>query len=1071
MAGVLQRGQDMTVIRQIILLFIVGQIFLIVLFNLSESLSDNLLEFYFFRTVIFFLVYIISFQIDTKRYLYPILILPVILLPYLALRLPSIRYESLVILPLCAAILLIVDEMRFKKMIFFFLVGVTFLSQIFESAFQYKTFQNLNEQNYFEITIFVFFILGYAVCYHIYFNYFHTANGSPTTDMFNIDGNSRFQSFVERMPLNVLQTDLQGNRIFGTKRTAALFGEDKELNEDELKEFANFGKRIIPEDLAKLQRTFQTAIRSKRSEHLKIRGLKTNGEIIHLAGGVTAQFDENNNPTGFILAYYDETDSVLASNKLQHSENLYKELVESIPSSILRFTEDGTILYASNYSHRALGLRSGELLGQKIQNYIHQDSLEVFHSDFEKLKKGNIELDFLYRYNHSSRSRAYFEGKVTVVLNDQSQNEFLITYYDVSLREIEIYKRRKLENEYQGIYNLAPIGITTGKDGFLNNCNEYFLEITGYTMDEIKANSSSVLIHPEDLESFQLKLELVKNDHSIEEGHQFRLVKKDGTDLHVFSRIRARVKPDGSYLDTMVIITDITQLEETRKLLNDKQLTLNSVLNSINDGIYAFDKEYNIIAINDKAKKEFKDYATEPIHIDLGVNLREAIKPELFNTWEKQYFERIFTGEQFVNRIYRTFNEKELVFDNVYIPVHDANGSIFGGLEISRDLTEVILKDKQIDESNRRRHDVYQNEFLGISYFDHVKMEFSEMNKAMLRFFGIDSFEEIKGEIFRNHFPQYQLDKTKSEDFFKQIIDQTLEEGVATFTFTIKSKQGNKKIGLGNTSVDYTNNNSIIFFCQDITENYKTNLSLQRSEQRFTKLFENNQLGIITLLDKKIIVANPAFSKVVGISSDEAKGSSISDFLHEEDLEKLDNIIQSILAEDVKSIHAELRIVNKTTGITGYILATISQEENNIDSKSIILTMVDITQRKYAQLDLEKSENRYKNLLNVMPNGIAILTFSCQTIFFSEKGKSMLSNYIGTPETFSIQNYLVPEQFGKLEQIIKEVLNSGEERKGILKFKADNEKHFYLEGHFSIMEEEVFAQSILWIFSDVTKSL
>ncbi len=1119
----------------------------------------------------------------------------IVWLVFHSINFPAFKYESMfgiLIALLCSLIKFNIEKDNYQ---YFLIFLASALAQIYESVFQLDVIVDFHVKVYQELVMMGMIFISLIGLYFIHSDFSNQLRTKSILKNQLDKTQTRYKKMIENMPLNVLQTDLNGKRLYGTKKSAQIFGAQKEMSEEELVDFADLQKRVHPEDLPALQNSLRKVSLQGGTEDIKVRGIKDNGEIFYLAGGVTALFDVNKNPEGFVLAYYDETEAVLANIKVRESERKYKTIVESGKALVFQMDYDSVINFSSPYANQVFGAEENGLVGVKSYTLIHPESKELFWKEVDQLIKDRTFQTFFYRCVNAEGGDVYIEGTVSMIQGDQAEPQFISIFNDVTDRELEKKKRKRIENEYQNIFENAPIGITIGKNDAFIAVNPFFCKMVGYSEKELMMLPINTTLHKDDIAKVKNLIQEIEKNQGETMRTSFRLIHKDGSQIFAYATISGRFDLEGNYVDNLFVIndvtdlistqkelneksidldnffnisqvgiikekdskisyinpylvsklgfqtqevlgksiysiisendqeyirqkmlkqisgemapteltvslktsdgktmsfllntamkydennqyvesfatfTDITQLEETKQRLSQREATLKSTLNAITDGIYAIDKEYNVIAVNDKAIKEFKSFGN--VDISLNSNLKQIIEPATFNTWKETFYDETFSGKSINNSFHRRVDGKSLAFENIYSPIKDEEGLVMGMVEVSKDLTEILQKEKEALTASQQRRDVFDNNLMGIIYFNYKTQEIIDCNEAAYLFYEIETREEFEQASRADFEPEIQLNGMNKVEFNEHVLEQTLKNGQFTYTYKGITKTNEEKIALGNAFIDTTNEDCIIFFILDVTDQYVTNQRLLYSESRFKKLFENNQFGIVSLLGDEVSLDNEAFRKIIGSQQATLKGTKIASLFHEDDLPELDKNIQVVQNGDVNQNTCELRFINQLTGITGYVIVTVNKIDNSLDKDDVILTMVEITQRKYAQLELKKSEERYRNLLNVMPNGIGILTFSGQSIFFSDKAQRILAPYLSNILSFSMQQTISPSQKTKINAIIENVLKTDKERKSILKFIADDGSPFYLECQFSIMKEEVFAQSILWIFTDITKTM
>lgn len=170
-----------------------------------------------------------------------------------------------------------------------------------------------------------------------------------------------------------------------------------------------------------------------------------------------------------------------------------------------------------------------------------------------------------------------------------------------------------------------------------------------------------------------------------------------GGNIHYHSVVARAVKnSSGKCLGIIVNIKDVTEYVGLSNLLEEREATLNAVLNATPDGIYALDKNLELIAINRQAVNEFREGGFE---VEKGTSLHDVVEKEKLDRWMNTYFAKVFNGDPVMYEgPLDKIDGKTVHVQNKYRPVYDHNNEIFAILEISRDVTEAVSQKKIIQE-------------------------------------------------------------------------------------------------------------------------------------------------------------------------------------------------------------------------------------------------------------------------------------------------------------------------------------------------------------------------------------
>ncbi|MFV0516758.1 MAG: diguanylate cyclase [Aminipila sp.] len=149
----------------------------------------------------------------------------------------------------------------------------------------------------------------------------------------------------------------------------------------------------------------------------------------------------------------------------------------------------------------------------------------------------------------------------------------------------------------------------------------------------------------------------------------------------------------------------------------------------------------------------------------------------------------------------------------------------------------------------------------------------------------------------------------------------------------------------------------------------KNKAIIAASERKLRNVTNNIDGGVIVLLpqkDFKIIYNNEGFLDLIGISKEEYKGSEAkySDFVHEEDFIKLEEMYNSIERKEEK-FSLELRVYKKA-GKGGRFIHTLfngTLTENIHGEKELCCVIMDITEQNRMREKLEMEQERYQTFM------------------------------------------------------------------------------------------------------------
>lgn len=200
------------------------------------------------------------------------------------------------------------------------------------------------------------------------------------------------------------------------------------------------------------------------------------------------------------------------------------------------------------------------------------------------------------------------------------------------------------------------------------------------------------------------------------------------------------------------------------------------------------------------------------------------------------------------------------------------------------------------------------------------------------------------------------------------------------------------------------------------------------AEEKYRNLFDNaNDAIVITDLDDRIISWNRGAENIFGWSAQEAAEKKFSDLvvplrLHAEMNHIMNNVISGNMARgfDFVNLHKDGNEIDVSMTIS----PLLNSEHNIIGLSSIVR---DITERKRAEKALQESEDRYRRLVELSPNAIAVYREG-KIVFINTSGARLLG--AENPEQLlgkNIIDFVYPDYRELFHDRVQVILNEGKE--------------------------------------------
>jgi two-component system sensor histidine kinase ComP len=298
--------------------------------------------------------------------------------------------------------------------------------------------------------------------------------------------------------------------------------------------------------------------------------------------------------------------------------------------------------------------------------------------------------------------------------------------------------------------------------------------------------------------------------------------------------------------------------------------------------------------------------------------------------------------------------------DSLGTPVLGDDGKVDSIVVVSRDITEKIRFEKEIQESEQRYRRLLELSPQPIAA--HHNGEFTYINQAGVRLLGVSDASGLIGKHILDfvHPDYWEVAAKRTQSVVKKKYNHPMEYQIV--------RQDGQKIEAEITDIYDEKTQSILSVFNDITERKNIERELQESEERYRRLVELSPVAIAVFKNDKLIYINPTGMKVVNAKlPEEIMGTSLLDWVHPTDRAFAKGRIDNILFSGYFSLE-EIRIV-RLDGTAVIISATAIYDPQ---SSNIQIVFEDITSRKQAEMALMESEELNRQLVELSPEAIVL---------------------------------------------------------------------------------------------------
>jgi PAS domain S-box-containing protein len=488
----------------------------------------------------------------------------------------------------------------------------------------------------------------------------------------------------------------------------------------------------------------------------------------------------------------------------------------------------------------------------------------------------------------------------------------------------------------------------------------------------------------------------------------------------------------GLLVGRLISITDITHRKQNEEQLVNDRILLRTILDNLPVSVYVKDLKGRKILAN-KTDLEYMGLEKES----------QAIGKTDFDFFPQELAKATVANDNHVLKTGKSvLNKEELIFNNdgeerwvltSKVPFRDNKGDILGILGIGRDISEWKKMQQEFAYSEERFRILAQTTSAAV--FIYQAESYIYLNPAAERLTGY-SLEEMKNMKF------WEIVHPDYKDLVRERGLNRLkgQEETRHYEFKIIAKDGKEKwIDYSTGTAYFMNSLAAIGTSFDITERKMAEEALTRSEQRYRKIFENSNTGILQIYpDGQINNANQAFAAMLGYDSPEqllAKGK-FSDFFT--DPNDLRNFFEQIHQEEViKNFEFQ---ANKTDGTKIWIIVnawTNMASTTNPENFLIEGFFLDITDSKLSgeyqnEIIIARKSSETKNLF------LANMSHEIRTPVTGIIGMADILSR--TRLSIRQKEYLttIEESSQKLLQIINEILDISKIEAGKMELRPES---------------------------------
>lgn len=267
---------------------------------------------------------------------------------------------------------------------------------------------------------------------------------------------------------------------------------------------------------------------------------------------------------------------------------------------------------------------------------------------------------------------------------------------------------RESEERLAALFERAPLGYQSlDEDGRFIDVNEAWLELLGFTREEVIGRWFGDFLAPEFVEAFRDRFPLFKERGVIHS--EFVMMHRDGSRHFIAFDGRIGRNPDGTFRQTHCILADITERECAAAEMQESQARLQAILDNTPSLIYVKDLEGRFTLAN----REFEQRLGTPGGTVLGMTSHDLIEDSMADTHWVNDLEVIRSGQPITAEEEANEQDGRHEFISVKFPLFDTSGGVIGVCGISTDVTAHKAVEHELERRNAFIETVIENAPIG----------------------------------------------------------------------------------------------------------------------------------------------------------------------------------------------------------------------------------------------------------------------------------------------------------------------------------------------------------------------
>ena len=722
--------------------------------------------------------------------------------------------------------------------------------------------------------------------------------------------------------------------------------------------------------------------------------------------------------TGISVFAKDITDQKAAEKALQEAEKKYREIFDGALEGMFQTSPEAKVLIANRSLAKMLGYDSPEDLLSEVRNAIKDawaDPEE--HARFtELIAESGAVLGFEAKFRRKNDAIIWCSLSCRKVYGADGQFLYVEGFLE-DITERRAVERALLEAEkkYRAIFDGALDGIfQTSIEGKPLAANPALAKMLGYDSAEelitsVQDLSKGLWADPDEREEFLRLLE----EQEVIPGYECRFTRKDGTTFWASLSCKRVCEADGRALYLEGFIKDITQRKQATLALAESEARFRRFFEENGSVMLLVEPERGEIVAANRAASEFYEYPREQFagmltsQISLGTPEEIALDRQRVLRKEAAYFtysHRLGSGE---------VREVEL-----YSSPFEVGGSQYL-YAIVHDVTERKQAIEALAESEARFRSLFEENGSVMIVLEPATGKIVDANLAAEEFYGYKREQLIGMPIDRiNTLPAEEVALERQ---------RALREERTRFNFCHRLASGEERdVEVYSSPMVVAGKQLLFSVIHDITVRKRAEEALRESLESLEQSQKIGGLGSYSLdICSGTWSSSNVLDELFGIGKDyDHTVAGWVSLIHPDDEPEMAAYFANEVVGQGKPFDREYRIVRQSDGaerwLHGLGKLDFDAQDRPVKMHGVIK---DITEQKYAELKLRKSEERFRATFEQAAVGILHTSLEGRILRSNERFAEIAGYPLNEVPGLTFQQITHPDDLGESLGILEQILN------------------------------------------------